>query len=254
MKITFLGTGTSQGIPVIACNCEVCKSDSPKDNRLRTSILVETNQASIAVDAGPDFRQQMLREQVQKLDAVLMTHEHKDHIAGLDDVRAFNFKQRKDMHVFADENTQKAIQRDFYYAFSEFKYPGVPRIELHTIKGEQAIEVEGLEIMPIEVLHYKLPVLGFRFGPFTYITDANYISESSKELIRGSEVLVLNALKKEEHISHFSISQAVALAQELEIPQTYLTHLSHQAGLAADIEKELPKGVNLAYDGLKLNF
>jgi phosphoribosyl 1,2-cyclic phosphate phosphodiesterase len=251
MKVTFLGTGTSQGIPVIACDCNVCSSTNVFDNRLRTSVMIETKGKVIVVDTGPDFRQQMLREQVKHLDAVVFTHEHKDHIAGLDDVRAFNYITKEDFNVYATEQVQVALKRDFHYAFAEVKYPGVPSINLNTIKNAP-FEIEGVPIIPIEVLHYKLPVLGFRFGDFTYITDANYISEEEKEKIKGSKILVLNALRKEEHISHFSLQQAIDLISELKPEQAYLTHLSHKLGTHDEISAELPENIMLAYDGLKV--
>lgn len=252
MKVTFLGTGTSQGIPVIACPCEVCQSTNPKDKRLRTSVLIEVDGKNFVVDTGPDFRQQMLRENVTKMDAVLMTHEHKDHIAGMDDVRAFNFIQRKDMEVYASERVQTAIKREFYYAFEAVKYPGVPQIKLETITNAP-FEVEGVEVIPIEVMHYKLPVFGFRIKDFTYITDANYIAEEEKEKIKGSKVLVVNALRKESHISHFTLDQALELIDELKPERAYLTHLSHQMGLHDEVEKALPEGVFVAYDTLKIS-
>ncbi len=251
MKVTFLGTGTSQGIPVIACDCEVCQSPDPKDKRLRTSIHIEIDGLSLVVDTGPDFRQQMLRENIQRLDAVIFTHAHKDHIAGMDDIRAYNFKQQADIPVYADSIVQEALHRDFYYVFAAEKYPGIPEVKLQTIENKP-FSIENTVIMPIKVWHYKLPVLGFRFKDFTYITDANSIDEEEKAKIRGSKTLVLNALRRTEHISHFTLDQAIALAQELEVENTYLIHLSHQMGKHADVEKELPKGIHIAYDGLKL--
>jgi phosphoribosyl 1,2-cyclic phosphate phosphodiesterase len=249
MKITFLGTGTSQGIPLIGCQCVVCRSSDAKDKRTRTSILVEVNGKTIVVDCGPDFRQQFLRENILKLDAVLMTHEHKDHLAGLDEVRAFNYLQKKAMPVYATERVQLAIKREYAYIFEEPSYPGIPKIDLHTI-GLENFSVEGIPVVPIEVMHHQLPVHGFRFGNFTYITDANFISPKEKEKIKGSEVLVLNALRREPHISHYTLAQALELIEELKPKQAYLTHISHQLGLHEEVEKELPVGVNIAYDGL----
>lgn len=251
MKITFLGTGTSQGIPVIACDCSVCSSSNHYDKRLRTSILVEAQGKVIVVDTGPDFRQQMLRAQVKRLDGVLFTHEHKDHIAGLDDVRAFNFKQERDMNIYATLQVQEALKREFHYAFAAVKYPGVPSLELHTIENKP-FEIEDIPVIPIEVLHYKMPVLGFRFGDFTYITDANFISEKEKEKMKGSKVLVLNALQINDHISHFTLSQALDLISELKPEQAYLTHLSHRLGMHDEISAQLPDNVELAYDGLAI--
>lgn len=249
MKVTLLGTGTSQGVPVIGCKCEVCRSTDANDKRLRSSVMIEVGEELFVIDTGPDFRQQMLREEVDHLSAVVFTHEHKDHLAGLDDVRAFNFVQKREIEVYATERVQESIKRDFHYAFAEVKYPGVPQIHLKTINSTP-FTVNGVEFIPIEVLHHKLPVLGFRVGDFTYITDANFIAEVEKEKIKGSKVLVINALKKEEHISHFSLSEALEMIEELQPEQAYITHISHQMGLFAEVEKSLPKGVNLAFDGL----
>lgn len=251
MNITFLGTGTSQGVPLIACSCKICSSTNPQDKRLRTSAMVEVNGKVIVIDSGPDFRQQMLREKVKRLDALIFTHSHKDHIAGLDDIRAFNYISGQVIDVYADEIVQKAIHREFPYIFDEFKYPGVPEINLYPI-GHDPFVAGGEAIIPIEVLHYKLPVKGFRIGDFTYITDANFISETEREKIKGSKVLVLNALRKEKHLSHFSLQEAIDLSRELEIPNTYLTHISHQLGLHSEVEATLPEGVHLAYDGLQV--
>jgi phosphoribosyl 1,2-cyclic phosphate phosphodiesterase len=252
LKITFLGTGTSSGVPLIGCDCAVCTSADPKDNRLRSSILVESATTTLVVDTGPDFRYQMLREKVKKLDAVVFTHPHRDHMAGLDDVRAYNFFQKKHIDIYADSLTEEAIRRDFYYAFADTKYPGIPELNLITI-SDQPFVVGDIPVIPIKVWHMKMPVLGFRFGPFTYITDANRIEEQEKGKIRGSEVLVLNALRKQQHISHFTLGEAVDMVQELRIPLAYFTHMSHQIGLHADIEAELPDTIHLAWDGLVLN-
>lgn len=252
MRVTVLGSGTSQGVPVIGCQCEVCQSTNPKDKRLRSSIFIEVEGKNLVVDTGPDFRQQMLREDVRKLDAVLFTHEHKDHLAGLDDIRAFNFVQRKEMRVYATERVQSALKREFHYAFSEVRYPGVPQIHLETISN-QPFMVEGVEVIPIEVLHHKLPVLGFRIHDFCYVTDANFISPEEKEKMKGCKALIINALRKTEHISHFTLDEAIALIQELKPEQAYITHISHQMGLHDVVEQELPDGIFLAYDGLTLN-
>ena len=251
MKITFLGTGTSQGVPVIACNCRVCTSPDKKDTRLRSSILVESEIGNIVVDTTPDFRYQMLRAQVKHLEAVLITHSHKDHIAGMDDIRAFNYFQQKPIDIYATEFSQSVIMREFAYAFADFKYPGIPELNLKTI-SDLPFNVNGFEIIPIQVMHFKMPVLGFRFGDFTYITDANFVAEEEKEKIRGSKVLVLNALRREKHISHFSLEEAIALGRELEVPQVYFTHISHQMGRHEEVNQELPQGMELAYDGLQL--
>lgn len=251
ITITFLGTGTSQGVPVIACDCAVCHSQDPKDQRLRTSILISTNKQNIVIDTGPDFRQQMLRENVQRLDAVVFTHEHKDHVAGMDDIRAFNFKQKEDMNVFATDRVQEAIKREFPYIFSENKYPGVPLVRLNTISN-QPFDINGIEFTPIDVMHYKMPVYGFRIKDFSYITDCNYIPPKEKDKIRGTKVLVIDALRKEKHISHFNLEEAIALIKEMEVEQAYLIHISHLFGKYADEMPNLPDGIELAYDGLKL--
>ncbi|RAJ04209.1 phosphoribosyl 1,2-cyclic phosphate phosphodiesterase [Chitinophaga skermanii] len=252
LKVTFLGTGTSQGVPVIACDCRVCKSANHKDKRLRSSIFIETSVGNIVVDTTPDFRYQMLRANVKKLEAVLITHSHKDHIAGMDDIRAFNYFQQQPIDIFATEFSQNVIVREFAYAFADFKYPGIPELNLRTISDESFL-VNGLRVIPINVMHYKMPVTGFRIHDFTYITDANFIADSEKEKIRGSKILVLNALRKEKHISHFTLQEAIDLAQELDIPEVYFTHISHQLGLHDEVMQELPSGMALAFDGLTLN-
>jgi phosphoribosyl 1,2-cyclic phosphate phosphodiesterase len=253
MKVTFLGTGTSQGVPIIACPCRVCQSTDARDNRLRSSVMISAGGLNIVVDTGPDFRQQMLRAQVKRLDGVVFTHAHKDHIAGFDDIRAFNYMQKEKMDVYADQIVQKQMHREFYYIFEEQnRYPGVPEVNLHTIDLKPFL-LKGVEFIPIQVMHHRLPVLGFRVGDFTYITDANYIDEAEKEKIKGSKVLVLNALRRESHISHYTLDQAVALVTELNVQQTYLTHISHQMGLHSETEHELPPHIRLAYDGLEIS-
>ncbi|MDZ4822136.1 MAG: MBL fold metallo-hydrolase [Flavobacteriales bacterium] len=251
MQITFLGTGTSQGVPVIACLCEVCASQDERDKRLRTSILISHEGKNVVIDSGPDFRQQMLRENVKMIEAVVFTHEHKDHVAGLDDVRAFNYFGRKTMDVYCTAQVEQAIRREFHYAFSESNYPAVPQLNLVRME-HQRFEIAGIPFQPIPVLHFGLPVLGFRMGRFTYITDANEIPASSKEKIMGSEILVLNALRTEKHPSHFNLDEALAVIQELKPATAWLTHISHQLGRHSDVEKKLPANVRLAYDGLKL--
>jgi phosphoribosyl 1,2-cyclic phosphate phosphodiesterase len=251
LHIQFLGTGTSTGIPMIGCDCTVCTSKNPKDNRLRSSILVQSSKTSLIVDTTPDFRYQMLRTHTRRLDAVLFTHPHKDHMAGLDDIRAFNFFSQKAMDIYANSLTEEAVKRDFYYAFADKKYPGVPELNLITI-DENPFVIGDIPVQPILVYHHKMPVFGFRLGDFTYITDANRIDEDQKALIRGSKVLVLNALRKEAHISHFTLQEAVDLANELDIPEVYFTHISHQLGLHDTINQELPPHIQLAYDGLEL--
>ena len=237
---------------MIACDCEVCTSTDKKDNRLRSSILIESATTKLTIDSTPDFRYQMLRAHVKQLDAVVFTHPHKDHVAGLDDVKSFNFFSGKPMQVFANEMTQEVIIREFPYAFADTRYPGVPEIKLNTITAEPFI-VGNIPITPVQVWHMKMPVLGFRFGKLTYITDANRIDEIEKEKIKGSEIIVLNALRKEKHISHFNLDEAIQLVNELQIPHAYFTHISHQLGLHAIINDSLPKGMQLAYDGLQIS-
>ena len=236
---------------MIACPCEVCASPDPRDKRLRCSILVQSPTTTLVVDTGPDFRYQMLRAGVKHLDAILFTHPHKDHVAGLDDVRAFNFFSGKPMNIYANELTQEVIIREFPYAFTDTKYPGLPEITLNPIDIEPFV-VGDIPITPVLVWHMKMPVLAFRFGKFTYITDANRIEESEKQKIRGSEVVVLNALRKEKHVSHFSLEEAIAMAQDLQAPQTWFTHVSHQMGKYDEVITELPNGTGLAYDGFQI--
>lgn len=252
LKITFLGTGTSSGVPMIACDCEVCSSSDPKDNRLRSSILIESATTTIVIDTTPDFRFQMLRTNNKKLDAVLFTHPHKDHIAGLDDVRAYNYFQKKPMEVYANALTIKGLQREYDYVFSEKKYPGIPQININLI-DETPFVIGDIQIIPILVWHLHMPVYGYRIGKFTYITDANRIDESEKDKIKGSEILVLNALRKEQHISHFTLDEAVALANELKVKQAYFTHISHQLGKHEVVNGMLPQHIRLAYDKLSIS-
>lgn len=238
---------------MIACTCKVCTSADKKDKRLRSSVLIQSTTTTIVIDTTPDFRYQMLRENVRQLDAILFTHPHKDHIAGLDDIRAYNYFQQKDMEVYANALTEEALKREFAYAFSDKKYPGTPEINLNTIDN-QPFSIGDIPVIPVTVWHLKMPVLGFRFGAFTYITDANRIEEEEKQKIKGSHVLVLNALRKEKHISHYTLGEAVALAKELAIPQAYFTHISHQLGRHEDINAQLDPNTLLAYDGLQLFF
>jgi len=252
MELTFLGTGTSQGVPVITCNCDICLSKDSKDKRLRSSAMITIQGKIFVIDSGPDFRQQMLRENVQDLRAILFTHEHKDHIAGMDDVRAFNFKHQRHIDVYCDYNVQKALLREYPYVFSDFKYPGVPEVKVHQIDKHQTFTVDGVLFNPIEVIHYKLPVLGYRVGDLTYITDASYISEQEVEKIKGSKVLVINALRKRKHISHFNLEEALAFIERVNPDRAYLIHISHLLGKHEDVSKELPENVFIAYDGLKI--
>lgn len=250
LKITFLGTGTSSGVPMIGCDCAVCTSNNFKDNRLRSSILVQSASTTLVVDTTPDFRYQMLRTNTKHVDAILFTHPHKDHIAGLDDVRAYNFFSKKPMQLYTNHLTEEAIRRDFYYAFAENKYPGVPNMEMNII-DEKPFTIGDIAVEPILVWHLKMPVLGFKFNnKFVYITDANKIDEEEKQKTKNATVLVLNALRKEQHISHFTLSEAVALSQEVKAQQVYFTHISHQLGLHDHINQELPSNIHLAYDGL----
>jgi phosphoribosyl 1,2-cyclic phosphate phosphodiesterase len=251
LKLTFLGTGTSQGVPVIACDCEVCQSVDFHDKRLRSSVHIEVDGLSLVIDTGPDFRQQMLRERIKRLDAVIFTHEHKDHTAGLDDIRSFNFLQQMDMPVYASTEVITQLKREFSYIFADHKYPGVPLVDVKLLDGKP-FTIDQTTITPINVMHFKLPVFGFRIGDFTYITDANYISEEEKEKIKGSKVLVLNALQKTPHISHFTLDEAISLAQELKADQTYFTHISHKLGTHRDVSAQLPENIYLAYDGQQL--
>lgn len=253
MKITFLGTGTSQGNPVIGCKCEVCNSLDYRDKRLRTSIHIEINGKSFIIDSGPDFRQQVLRERIDKLDALIITHEHNDHKAGLDEVRSYNFMQGRAMPVYACSRVIDQLTNQYAYAFSDYRYPGIPRIEFHRIDPRNSgFKIEGVKFQPIEVMHHKLPVSAFRIRNFTYITDTNFISEKELEKVKGSEVIVLNALQKQKHISHFTLKQAVDLLKLLTPRKAYLIHMSHNLGLHEKVSKELPDFIELAYDGLKI--
>ncbi len=249
MRIRVLGTGTSQGIPVVACSCPVCQSEDAADKRLRTSVMVETSHNTFVIDAGPDFRQQMLREKVNRVDALLITHNHKDHTGGLDDVRAFNWILKKPMEVFARQSVLDVLQKDFDYAFEEEKYPGVPQINLHPITNHP-FGYNNDTIIPIDAMHATMPVFGFRIGDFSYLTDANQIAPEELEKMKDSKVIIINALRKEKHHSHFHLQEAVELLQYLKPQRGYLTHISHQMGFHHDVNKELPEGIELAYDGL----
>jgi phosphoribosyl 1,2-cyclic phosphate phosphodiesterase len=251
IKVTFLGTGTSQGVPVIACKCAVCTSKDIRDTRTRTSILVETGKTRIVIDTGPDFRQQCLREKLNKLDAVLFTHEHKDHIAGLDEVRAFNFINKMVMPVYATAQVNKALQREFAYIFSEDKYPGIPQINVVSFADEN-FSIGDINIIPINVKHYMMDVKAFRINDFAYVTDANLIEDNERKKLKDLDVLVLNSLRREPHISHFTFAEAIEIVKELAPKKAYFTHISHQLGLHEAVNKELPSNIELAFDGLQL--
>ncbi|HEY0977460.1 MAG TPA: MBL fold metallo-hydrolase [Flavobacteriales bacterium] len=249
MRLTFLGTGTSQGVPVIGCRCEVCRSNDPRDQRLRSSILVEVQGLNVLIDAGPDLRQQMLRSGTDHLDAVLLTHEHMDHIAGMDDLRAFSFLHEppRPVHVYADRATLDAVRRVFSYAFTGSAYPGIPQFELHPI-DRSAFAIGPVSITPLEVMHLHLPVLGFRIGGLCYVTDAKTIAPEVRKQMKGCDVLVVNALRRQSHVSHFNLEEALALIAELRPERAFLTHISHWMGRHAEVH--LPPGVELARDGL----
>ena len=250
MKITILGSGTSQGVPMIACDCHVCKSEDLRDKRLRSSIMISQNGENHVVDSGPDFRQQMLKHEVKTLSSILFTHEHKDHVAGLDDVRGFNYKESRNMEVFCTSRVEEALKREFHYIFSENKYPGVPRLNINRISTNNFILPGGIEVQPIQIMHYMMPVLGFRFGDFTYITDAKTISNVEIEKVKGTKILIVNALHQKEHVSHFNLEEALDFIKVVNPEKTYLTHISHTFGTFKEIEKMLPPNVFVAYDGL----
>ncbi len=252
MKVTFLGTGTSQGVPIIACDCEVCLSTDEKDKRLRSSVLIELENCNIVIDAGPDFRQQLLRAKLKTLDAILLTHEHYDHIAGLDDIRAFNWIQQRPTDIYAEARVQNSIKRIFSYVFAAKKYPGIPQMNLFTI-DESPFTIHENTIQPIRGLHYKLPVLGYRIGNFAYLTDMKTIDDNELEKLQGVDTLVVNALRREAHISHMTLDEAIAIIEKVEPRKAYLTHMSHQFGKHHEISKEVPENVFFAYDGLELN-
>jgi len=251
IKITFLGTGTSIGVPVITCDCPVCLSPEPNDKRLRTSIMIEVSGYTFVIDCGPDFRIQMLREHVMNIHAILLTHEHRDHVAGLDDIRAFNYVLNKKIDLYGTKRVLDSIQTDFSYIFSGARYFGSPQLNIHCI-GDEPFLINGVEFIPIQALHDTLPVTGFRIGDFTYITDASFIAEKELNKIKGSRVIVLNALRNSKHVSHFSVGEAVSILKDLNPEVAYLTHLSHFVGLHEEVNKKLPDFIQLAYDGLVL--
>lgn len=254
MKIQFLGTGTSQGIPIIGCDCPVCTSDDSRDQRLRCAVLLKINEQHLVIDIGPDFRQQMLRAKVDHLDGILITHEHNDHVVGLDDVRPFNFRSGKDMPIYARPSVQKDLKRRFPYIFSDNPYPGAPSVVFRNIELDKPFEIQGNTIIPIEALHGKLPVFGFRIGNFTYLTDIKTISDPELEKVKGTELLVINALHKKEHHSHLNLAQALAFIEKIKPTRAYLTHISHKMGLHQTVEETLPPNVFIAYDNLEIDF
>ena len=253
MKVTILGSGTSQGVPVIACDCEVCRSTDEHDKRLRCSAMIDIGEKKLIIDAGPDFRTQMLRAGVKVVTALLLTHEHKDHIGGLDDIRAFNWVKNGEVDIYCNQRTKDVIYKDYDYAFAEFRYPGVPEMNIHVI-DEAPFHIDDIEVIPVTVMHYRLPVSAFRIGNFAYVTDANFISEESMKKLEGVEYMVINALRKEIHLSHFTLNQAIQVVQRLNVKQAYITHIGHQMGLHEQVSLELPENVKLAYDMLTFEF
>ena len=254
MKLKFLGSGTSQGVPVIACHCEVCTSLNPKDKRFRSSALVTTDSGKkILIDCGPDFRMQMLDNREEQVDAVLLTHEHNDHVIGLDDLRPLIFKNRKNIDLYCQKRVGDEVRSRFPYAFSNVKYPGAPSFDLHEI--DDTFSIFGTEIIPVEVMHSKIKILGFKFKKLAYITDASFISDQEKEKLQDLDYLILNCIRREGlHPAHFILPQALELFEELQPKKLYLTHISHHLGLHDVLEQELPDNVHLAYDGLELQF
>jgi len=253
-KVVVLGSGTSQGVPVIACECDVCISTDFKDDRTRSSILIQVGEENYVIDTGPDFRYQMLREKVKSLRGVIFTHEHKDHVAGMDDIRAFNHLESRPMEVYCSDRVEEALRREFHYVFSDERYPGIPKVELYRIDDEPIELKNNLTLIPVNVMHYKMPVKGFRFGDFAYITDAKKIDDNEVKKVIGVKTLVINALHRSEHLSHFNLEQALDFINLVNPENAYLTHISHLFGRHQEVELELPDNVLLAYDGLTLEF
>lgn len=254
MNIIFLGTGTSQGVPVIACPCDVCHSQDVRDSRLRTSALVQTDAGeNILIDIGPDFREQMLREQVKHLEGILITHAHRDHVGGIDDIRSFNYVQHRKMDIYGNATALEIIRRDYHYIFAEHQFPGLPEANLHLLSGDESFLVASQKVIPIRGLHKDMPVLGYRIGNLVYLTDCNYIEDKEVLKMAGCKVLVVGALRKEKHFSHFCLSEALELIEKVAPREAYLIHVSHQMGFHSEVEKELPPNVHLAFDGLKIS-
>ena len=253
MKLTFLGTGTSLGVPVVACGCAVCQSDDWHDKHLRTSALVTTDEGcNILIDIGPDFRYQMLRENVTHIDSILITHAHRDHVGGLDDIRSFNYVQNKKMDIYCNHEARVTIERDYHYIFTPHEFPGLPEANIHELTGDEVFSVAGINIIPIKAMHKLLPVLGYRIGSLVYITDANYISPSEIDKLKNAEILVINALRKAKHFSHYCLPEALEIIEQVHPSEAYITHVSHEMGFYADVSKELPPHVHIAYDGLTI--
>ena len=248
-RLTFLGTGTSQGVPMIGCGCEVCKSQDPRDKRLRASVLVEHEGLRVLVDAGPDFRYQMLRAGVSSLDAILLTHNHKDHTGGLDDIRAFNYHEKRATQIYCEKYVEESLRKEYSYAFEEIKYPGAPEWDVHII-DENPFTIKGVEITPIRGRHFKLPVLGYRFGNIAYCTDMNHIPEEEYSKLQGLDHFIINCVRRGRHISHYSLEQAIEVAEKVGAKHSWLTHLSHQLPCHEELTKELPEGILPAFDGL----
>jgi phosphoribosyl 1,2-cyclic phosphate phosphodiesterase len=252
LQLLFLGTGTSQGVPMIACPCDVCVSNDARDKRLRTSALIRTDTANILIDSGPDFRQQALRANIRELDAILFTHGHKDHTGGMDDVRAYNYFLQRPMDIYAEKRVQETLKMEYSYVFAENKYPGIPEIIMHTIE-ETPFTIKDNVIVPVRAMHLNLPVLGFRTGKLAYLTDVNYISDEEKKKLLGLDCFVVNGLRKEPHLSHFSLQEALDLIEEVKPRRAFITHISHQLGLYEEVQASLPPNVQLAYDGLEVD-